>query len=178
MNRRGFTLLEVALAAVMGLVIVAGAYYGYQVNKARAGDANAKRRLAVAQSTIEAYAAGNGGRFPTSGEGHFSRGWAAAHPEERGVSPWGGPTGDPELGACEDPPFTDGSAERGAAPDKTAALGVDGARQSNLHYVNVVGNGHVRVATTTSGDAKTLRGYVLSIYDGQGRPWFDALGAK
>lgn len=177
-RRRGFTLLEVALVAVMGLVIIAGVYYGYEINKAQAGNTAARRRLVMAQSTIEAYAAGHQGAFPRSGQNHFAQAWAAAHPEERDLSPWGGPTGTAGLGACEDAPFIDGAGDTASAPDKTAAIPQDGARQSNLHYVSVDGNRFVRVATAYEGELKTYKGYVLSIYDNQGRPWFDALGAK
>ncbi len=175
--RPGFTLIEVAFVVVVGLTIMTGVFVAYQANKEEAAGAIARKRVQAAQTTIEAIAAGNGGSFPESGTGQFSTTWARSHPEECGVSPWGGLPGDPTLGACEDAPFTDGAVDPASAPDKTGAHGLDGARQSNMAYVSIEGNRHVQVITRHTGDAKVYKGYIISIYDSRGNPWFDAVGA-
>lgn len=174
--RRGFTLLEVALVTVLGLVIIAGTVIAYNGNKAQAAGAEARRRIQAGQTVIEEFAAANHG-YPTSGAGQFTAMWAKGHAEEATRSPWGGAPGDPN-GAVEDAPYTDGGDAPATAPDKTASRGTDATRHGCLHYTTVADARFVKVTTTYTGEAKALRAYVLSIYDSGGAPWFDAAGAS
>ena len=175
MSRRGFTLIEVALVVVLGLVIMAGVVIAYNGNKAQAAGADARKRIQMGQTVLEEFAAANH-RYPTSGSGQFATMWATGHPQEAQVSPWGGPAGNVQA-ASEDVPYNDGTADPAAAPDKSASRAVDPSRHGNLHYTSIDNNAYVKVSTRYSGESKTLRGYVLSIYDGDGNPWFDAGGA-
>jgi prepilin-type N-terminal cleavage/methylation domain-containing protein len=175
-SRPGFTLIEVALVTVLGLVIMAGTVTAYYSNKAQAAGAEARRRIQAGQTVIEEFAAANHA-YPVSGGGQFTAMWAKGHPEEAARSPWGGAPGLPE-GAVEDAPYTDGTADPAAAPDKTASRPVDGSRHGCLHYTSIDGSAHVKVTTRYAGETRTFRAYVLAIYDSTGNPWFDAAGAS
>lgn len=174
-RRRGFTLIEVALVTVLGLVIVAGTVIAYNANKEQAAGADARKRIQMGQTVIEEFAAANHS-YPTSGSSQFTTMWANSHPEEAAHSPWGGSPGTAQ-GAVEDAPFADGAGDAATAPDKTAAVATDGARHGCLHYTSIANSGYVKVNTRYMGETKTLRAYVLSIYDSSGAPWFDAAGA-
>ena len=175
-RRRGFTLVEVALVTVLGLVVIAGTVIAYNGNKAQAAGAEARKRIQAGQTVLEEFAAANNA-YPTSGSGPFASMWLKGHPEEAARSPWGGAPGDP-AGAVEDAPYTDGGGDAATAPDKTASRGVDSTRHGCLHYTGVANSAFVKVTTTYMGEPKLLRAYVLSIYDGGGAPWFDAAGAS
>lgn len=173
-ERRGFTLLEVALVVVLALVVTAGVVVAYNGNKDQAAGALARKRIQMGQTVVEEFAAANHA-YPVSGAGQFAATWARTHPDEAAVSPWGGAPGSAQ-GAVEDAPFADGTADPATAPDKTASAAVDPTRHGNLHYVSVDGNRYVKVSTRYTGEAKTLHGYVVSIYDSAGNPWFDVGG--
>lgn len=177
-GREGFTLLEVAFVVVIGLMIVGGVYYGYVANKDAAGNALARERLYSARATIEAYAAAHDGQYPTSGDGFFAKAWSSAHPNERNLSPWGGPTGGDGTGAVEDNPIATAAGSASDALDITADFERDEQRHGNLHYVQIHDNGWVKVTTAVSGESRPFKGYVLSIYDRQGNPFLDAVGAN
>ncbi len=174
-DRRGFTLVEVALVTVLGLVIIAGTVIAYNANKAQAAGADARKRIQIGQTVIEEFAAANHD-YPVSGANQFVTMWATSHADEAARSPWGGSAGIAQ-GAVEDSPFTDGAGDAASAPDKTSAVAADGARHGCLHYTSVANSGYVKVDTRNTGETKTLRAYVLSIYDSSGTPWFDAAGA-
>lgn len=177
-RRRGFTLLEVAFVVVVGMMIVAGVYYGYVINKDQAGNSIARERLYGARATLEAYAAAHDGQYPASGDGHFAKAWADAHPQERNASPWGGPTGGDGMGAVEDSPIASGAETASDALDVTASFERDETRHGNLHYVQVLDNRWVKVTTSVSGESRPFKGYVLGIYDRQGNPFLDAIGGN
>lgn len=174
--RRGFTLIEVAFVVVLGLIILTGTITAYNANKAQAAGAAARKRVQVAQTVIEEFAATNG-VAPTSGSSQFSTMWAAKHPDEAVVSPWGGTPGNPTQGATEDPPWLDGAPDAATAPDKSGSVAVDGTRQSNLHYTSVANGGWVKLTTAYTGDVRVVKGYALSIYDNLGNPWFEVAGS-
>jgi prepilin-type N-terminal cleavage/methylation domain-containing protein len=177
-RRHGFTLIEVAFAVVVGLTIIFGAYLSYQSKKESAGNSIARERLTNAMGTLEAYVAAKA-TLPVSGSGEFSASWAAGHPDEKALSPWGGSTGDPTLGCSEDPPLTQGTMDPAQAPDITSTSGTDPTRQSNLYYRSLTNTAtYVKVAAISNPTPATFHGYVMGIYDGKGNPWLWVAGGK
>jgi type II secretory pathway pseudopilin PulG len=176
--RGGFTLLEVALAVVVCLGVTYAAFLSYEAKKQDAGNSIARERLTNAMGTLEAYVAAKAS-LPVSGSGEFSKSWAALHPDEKGLSPWGGATGDPTLGVSEDPPLAQGSTDPAAAPEITGTSGPDATRQSNLYYRSLTNTAaYVKVAARSNPTPATFHGYVMGIYDGKGNPWLWVAGGK
>lgn len=177
-RRPGFTLLEVALAAAVGILLTYGIIFNYQARKASAGDAVAHDRVMAAAAMLEGYVAAKGS-LPPSGSGEVARTWAAAHPDEKGASPWGGPTGDPLVGMVEDAPLAAGSADATSAPDVTGAIARNPARQSDLLYLTTAGSGKwVSITSRANPSAIACKGYVIGIYDRDGNPWQWVVGGK
>lgn len=174
--RAGFTLVEVALTVAVGLIILGGAITSYNAVKDTAASANARRKVDMAGALVVEYAAANYGRFPTSVAGptggEFSAMWVRKRPDDFNVSPWGGLTADGADGVVELAPFIDGTADPATAPDKTATLTLDGTQTANLIYAHVTGATHIRINQLSNPTATLARGYVVSIYDRLGQPWF------
>src|SRR4051812_2125246 len=89
--RKGFTLVEVALAVAVGLIIIGGAVLGYNAVKDNASNSNARDRVLTAVSMVEEYASANGGRYPSAGT-TFTTMWKSKRPDDYNSSPWGGTT--------------------------------------------------------------------------------------
>lgn len=184
-RRQGFTLVEVALAVAVGLIIIGGAVVGYGAVKDNASSANARKRVAVASGKIAEYASVNHGRYPTSvadaadgtSAGSFSAMWVRAMPDEYMVSPWGGPLNDVN-GVIELAPLTTGAAEASGAPDVSGTITQDGTRAGTMIYASIPNNRWVRVQAGYNPTADTMRGYLISIYDRTGTPWFHVSGGN
>ena len=92
MNKEsGFTLIEVTLAIVIGVVVIAGATVLYNQAKNSAANTAAQNKVNAAAATIEEFAAKNFGQYPTGTQ--FQTIWQRNRPDDFGSSPWGGPTG-------------------------------------------------------------------------------------
>lgn len=87
----GFTLIEVTLAIVIGVVVIAGATVLYNQAKNSAANTAAQNKVNAAAATIEEFSAKNFGKYPTSAQ--FTTIWQRNRPDDYGSSPWGGPTG-------------------------------------------------------------------------------------
>ena len=180
-GRRGFTLVEVALTVAVGLIIMGGAIMGYGAVKDNASSAFARRKVNTGATVVVEYAAANFGRYPTSVAGatggEFSSTWVRKNPQEYNVSPWGGMTSDTTDGVMEIAPITTG-ADAGTAPDETALLSTDQTQAANMIYANLTGPGFVKLRQLSNPDAYLVKGFVLSIHDRIGQPWFHLVTNK
>lgn len=88
-RRRGFTLIEVTLSIVIGIILIAGATLLFNQAKIGAGNTRAKARVASLEALIEESAANAGGAYPTLASVQTE--WVSKHPDDYDVSPWGGP---------------------------------------------------------------------------------------
>jgi prepilin-type N-terminal cleavage/methylation domain-containing protein len=172
--RKGFTLVEVALAIAVGLIIIAGSVIMYNATKDMAASSNARERVNKANTLIVEYAAANNGNYPPSAAagGQFSTMWKAKNPDEYALSPWGGPTGDTTSGVSEMNPIADGTLNPASAPNHAADLPVDASKAANLIYVQIQGNRFAKLQQFSNPTAITAKGYAVSIYDRTGNPWF------
>ncbi len=174
-RRSGFTLVEVALAVAVGLIILGGAITGYNAVKDNASSSMARRKVNIGTSAVVEYGAANFGRYPTSvagaAGGEFSAMWVRKNPEEYNVSPWGGQTSDTTDGVLEIAPITTGT-DAASAPDETTLLATDGTQAANMIYANLTNTGYVRLKQLSNPDAYLVKGFVLSIHDRHGQPWF------
>ena len=88
----GFTLIEVTLAIVIGIIMIAGATLIYQQAKRSAGNSKANEKVLAFQSLVEQYAAQNSGIYPTA-VSDVNALWARQRPDDWNKSPWGGVLG-------------------------------------------------------------------------------------
>lgn len=87
-KEQGFTLIEVSLAIVIGVVILAGAITLYNQSKVSAGNSKMNDKVVALTSMIESMAASNNGTYPAVASVVTS--WQAQRPSDAGQSPWGG----------------------------------------------------------------------------------------
>jgi type II secretory pathway pseudopilin PulG len=87
-NARGFTLVEVTLAIVIGIIMIAGATLIYNQAKVSAGNSRAQAKVASLQSLIEQYMARADGLPPDVIA--LRALWQRARPDDFDKSPWGG----------------------------------------------------------------------------------------
>jgi prepilin-type N-terminal cleavage/methylation domain-containing protein len=177
---RGFTLVEVALAIAVGLIVIAGAVIGYNVTKDSAANSTARERVNQASAFIAEYAAANSGNYPVSlpgGTGNFTNMWKRKQPDDYNSSPWGGQTGDPN-GVVEMPPIVNGTLDPAVAPNHAADLTVDTSKAASLIYVSIQGNRFSNLQQFSNPTAVSAKGYAVSIYDRVGNPWFHLVTGK
>ena len=94
---RGFTLIEVTLAIVIGIIMIAGATLIYNQAKTSAGNSRAQAKVASLQSLVEQYMARADGVAPDVDA--LRALWERSRPDDFNKSPWGGlaqPTLDPD----------------------------------------------------------------------------------
>lgn len=89
---KGFTLIEVTLAIVIGIIMIAGATLIYNQAKNAAGNSKANEKVMALQSLVEQYAAQNQGIYP-SDLVDVNILWARQRPDDFNKSPWGGGLG-------------------------------------------------------------------------------------
>lgn len=91
-KKKGFTLIEVTLAIVIGIVMIAGATLIYNQAKNSAGNSRASSKVVALQQVIEEFAAQNQGIYPTSLR-DLNDLWIRKRPDDWNKSPWGGVIG-------------------------------------------------------------------------------------
>lgn len=91
-KKRGFTLVEVTLAIVVGIILVAGATLIYNQARQSAGNSRANEKVMALQTVVEEFAAMNGGLYPDK-VGYVQGMWLRRRPDDFNKSPWGGQIG-------------------------------------------------------------------------------------
>jgi prepilin-type N-terminal cleavage/methylation domain-containing protein len=179
-SQQGFTLVEVALAIAVGLIVIAGAVIGYNQTKDAAANSTARERVNQASAFVAEYSAANGGNYPVSvpgGAGSFTTMWQRKEPDDYNSSPWGGQTGDP-LGVVEMSPITNGTLDPAVAPNHASDLVLDNSKAASLIYVSIQGNRFSNLQQFSNPTAVSAKGYAVSIYDRVGNPWFHLVTGK
>ena len=194
-TRKGFTLVEVALAVAVGLIIIGGAVLGYNAVKDNASNSNARNRVLSAVTMIEEYSAANGGQYPVSaaaGTGPFTTMWVAKRADDKAASPWGGASGGVTVNAANTGVTevaasnfgTDTAANAALAATAASLLGyTDGAAVATAATMQYASSTTAAtpwakvVATSTSSDT-TVKNYAVGIADKTGDPWWDVKGGK
>lgn len=95
LTQRGFTLIEVSLAIVIGVIVLAGAIALYNQTKLAAGNAKMKEKLLAVSTAFEEYSVRNNGypTLPNVARTVFKN----ARPDDYLLSPWGGAVGSDLL---------------------------------------------------------------------------------
>jgi len=88
----GFTLIEVSLAIVIGVIILAGGISLYNQTKLSAGNSKASEKvLSLVTLADEMMASNPAQAYPSSSQ--LSNMWAQRRPDDAWASPWGGASG-------------------------------------------------------------------------------------
>ncbi|MNS95083.1 hypothetical protein D3C72_1293260 [compost metagenome] len=191
-GRKGFTLVEVALAVAVGLIVIGGAIVGFNSVRENAQNSAARQKVDAAVAIVESVAASNNQMYPASnaandattniGLGIVSQTWVKQR-QDWNANPWGGPVGDAADGVTELAPAATGfgSATPLTAPAAaaTVTLAANATNAGNLLYQTpLAGQGQWGTVNDASiGQLKVVKGYVVSIYDKTGTPWY-ANGGK
>jgi len=88
-RQQGFTLIEVSLAIVIGVVILAGGISLYNQTKLSAGNSKAQERVLALASLVEEMGASSIAQsYPTIT--NLNTIWAQRRPDDAKANPWGG----------------------------------------------------------------------------------------
>jgi prepilin-type N-terminal cleavage/methylation domain-containing protein len=187
-GRKGFTLVEVALAVAVGLIVIGGAIVGFNAVRENAQNSSARQKVDGAVGIVENLAAANNQIYPASvagagaGTGIFSTTWAKQRPDF-GANPWGGPTLDTADGVTEVAPGDFGSAAMLATPAAAATVtapattGTEGA--GNIIYQTATATSQWgTVQDTSDAQFKVVKGYYLTLYGKDGIPMWYVKGGK
>lgn len=185
-TRKGFTLVEVALAVAVGLIIIGGAVLGYNAAKDNASNSTARNRVLSAATIIEEYAAANQGSYPASASAtsarKFGAMWKAKRPDDFNKSPWGGDvgTGTSALdGVIEYAPVTSSVTDSTAAATTTAgASATDTTLAAVMQYASCTSGKWAKTTAYSTQSDVTWKNYAVGIYDKVGNSWWAVQGGK
>jgi len=197
-SRKGFTLVEVALAVAVGLIIIGGAVLGYNAVKDNAANSNARDRVLTAVSMVEEYSSANGGRYPsnpatatsvatTAQLGTFTTMWKNKRPDDYASSPWGGAAGGPY--GSDECTTTTGFAGNAASSSATAvsstsltglyAASSTPAQAADMMYMNIASAAPwASITAYSTSSAVVVKNYAVGIFDKNGVAWWDVKGGK
>lgn len=183
--RKGFTLVEVALAVAVGLIIIGGAVLGYNAVKDNAANSNARDRVLTAVSMVEEYASANGGRYPSAGGNTFITMWKSKRPDDYNASPWGGTTAGTNGADEATTAFAGSTAAPSVATVTTAVTGIgtvgtaDTNKAADMIYMPVAAAAPwASITAFSTASATAVKNYAVGIFDKNGQPWWDVKGGK
>jgi prepilin-type N-terminal cleavage/methylation domain-containing protein len=184
-SRAGFTLVEVALAVAVGLIIIGGAVLGYNAVKDSAGNSNARDRLMTATAMVEEYAAANNGKYPTAGTNTFTTMWKSKRPDDYTSSPWGGQSGGPTGVDEATAAFAGASVSPTVASVTGAVTGIgtigtaDPTKSADMIYMQISPTSPwAGLKEFSTASLVAVKNYSTGIFDKNGQPWWFALGGK
>lgn len=158
---RGFTLIEVTLAIVIGVVVLAGATVLYRQAAKSAGNVKAQDKTSALAVIVEEVGVRTG-RYPTPAQLRVH--WTNHRPDAL-QSPWGGPVGTKGQGELQgivevpDPFTTPWEADRYRDLGYAGAIG---------YTVAATGAQTKDVTDYDSERTRTYRGYVIAIWNQDG----------
>lgn len=181
-QKRGFTLIEVTLAIVIGIIMIAGATLIYNQAKTSAGNSRAQAKVVALQQLVEEYAAQNQGIYPDR-LNDVNALWTRKRPDDWNKSPWGGLIGSSFTAAAWNGGVVNNS--NGTAMNFSAAASTSAATHGNNVAANTTGvqglvgglvydydgaNGTwTYAADIMTNSSVAVKGYAVYICDQQGR---------
>lgn len=183
----GFTLIEVSLAIVVGILVVAGSVALFQQSKVSAQNSAAKEKLMSLSMLIEEIDQRNYS-LPTMTQ--LRTHWKTRRPDDYNKSPWGGTfTVDPVANNCVDGNDAVGvGVEIGNGPGGTAQPGTTVADQGRVYYYrrdpNVAGRPYIwldELSVYAAEDPLSVvrvSDYGVAVIGPDGRQWYFVEGKK
>lgn len=174
----GFTLIEVTLAIVIGVIMIAGATLLYNQAKTSAGNSRAQAKVIAASQVVEEFAANNNGMYPQTAQ--LRTLWPRKRSDDWNLSPWGGligtatqvPTGDNATAV------QNGIRLQGAegtfdatiiAGTQTETVAVDPALAGVITYIRSTANASGSIVDLVTNSRKEFKGYAVWIHNTQGQ---------
>ena len=164
-------MIEVTLAIVIGVVVIAGATVMYRQSAVSAGNVKAQEKTQSLATIIEEFAVRQN-RYPTHDQ--LRNVWEKTRPDAL-LSPWGGSLGSNGLG--------DARGIAMSADAFTTPWEID--RYYNPEYAGVIayfvaptGSDIKEVTDYDSGRARTYRGYVIGMWNKDGHDPCFVMGEK
>lgn len=160
-TERGFTLIEVTLAIVIGMVVLAGATLLYRQAAISAGNVKAQTKTSQLAVLAEQHFTKQN-RYPTHDQ--LRKLWTR-YREDTLLSPWGGPIGSLGQGAAQgiveltDPFTTPWTVDQYVDPDYAGAI---------AYVVSSTGSETKEVTDFDSGLSRAYRGFVVAMWDQNG----------
>jgi prepilin-type N-terminal cleavage/methylation domain-containing protein len=191
-GRKGFTLVEVALAVAVGLIVIGGAIVGFNAVRENAFNSAARQKVDAAMVIVENIAAANNQIYPTSvandaaAQSAFSRTWQTQRTTDFNANPWGGALVEAD-GVIEVPAISFGHTTEALAtaatvtapatgtytPVTTAVPTDAGARAGTVSYNSAAPGGLWGKQTDISdGSVKVIKGYTVSMFDKLGNAYW------
>ncbi len=164
-------MIEVTLAIVIGVVVVAGATVLYQQAARSAGNVKAQSKTQALAGMIEEFGVRQH-RYPTHAQ--LRAQWVRLR-EDALMNPWGGPLGPNGLGAAQgiamsaDAFTTPWVPNQYASPDYAGVIG---------YFVANSGNETKQVTDYDTGRTRTFTGYVVGMWDQDGHDPVFVTGPK
>ncbi len=118
-RQAGFTLIEVSLAIVIGVIVLAGAVVLYQQTKLNAANTAAKEKLQTLALLVEEMEQRN---FALPSMGQLRTVWKTRRPDDFNKSPWGG-TFTVSAGTVDQQDFIQGNDAVGSMTEIGTAAG-------------------------------------------------------
>ena len=161
-TEHGFTLIEVTLAIVIGVIVVGGATIFYRQAMIAAGNVKAQNKTSALAVVVEEHFVRQS-RYPTHEQ--LRKQWAR-YREDALVSPWGGPIGSLGQGAEQgivkiqaDPFSAPWEPDRYANRDYAGAI---------AYFVAANGSETKTVTDYDTGRTRTYNGFVIALWNHDG----------
>ncbi|MBO9541825.1 type II secretion system protein [bacterium] len=177
----GFTLIEVSLAMVIGIIVLGGAITLYNQVKVSAANGEAKSRALALAALVEEHAS-RSTNYPKLDE--LNKLWEARRPDDAKKNPWGGElSGDPIDGhenvqSLVSAPVVLGSGERHIGVTAPTTL----ADRGRLYYFRHANNEAFWIddfslagADEASGTVR-VQGYGIAYVGPNGENWYNVTG--
>ncbi len=172
-SESGFTLIEVTLAIVIGVVVIAGATVLYNQAKNSAANTAAQSKVNAATATAEEFAAKNFGVYPTAAQ--FSTMWQRNRPDDFKSSPWGGAAGTPAAGGDV---YAQGIRAGNSLAGVAAATAADTTLVGAIEYRKSANTSVVDIFDMQREATVSVRNFAVWIHNGKGEGPNFVVGGK
>lgn len=158
-NQQGFTLIEVSLAIVIGVIVLGGAIVLYNQTKTSSANSTAGAKSLALQSLVEEMAAANSGNYGALTVGGLASTWSTRRSADAQQSPYGGSYAGNSVQAF--------AANWAGAAGTTAPAAV-AASAGVAVFVNTGTTTPQSIWDNNAVATKSFGNYVVGIYDGTG----------
>lgn len=173
--QKGFTLIEVSLAIVIGVIVLAGAITLYNQSKVAAGNSKAQSKSLALAGLVEEISAARNGAYPSLVD--LNTVWNQRRDDAR-ANPWGGAISGNAI-AAPAAGYAWNTNATGAGKDGGTTGGVlESPVASAGQAVYITGFGPSTVYDLVSVRQATYSGYIVGIADNIGRTWSFVNGGK
>lgn len=182
-RNHGFTLIEVSLAIVIGVIVLAGAIVLFQQSKASAQNIAAKEKVDSLSMLVEEMEVRN---FELPSLAQIRTAWKARRPADYNLSPWGGSFPDAENTFIAGKDDVAVGQEIGNSAAGEPFAGTSAADRGRLYYFRrdptSTGPRHLWLdelqvyGPSDTESVYRVTGFGVAILDSEGRQWYYVMG--